>query len=228
MSNTQDKGKLFDILPPPLEKITRGYEKKTSSPTAETKKDTNEGNKEKESVNAEVMQMKRGEPLLTYLIKQDSSSKYRQDEMDSFEKMEDGVFINRDNSIFSFPTNNNIGDGQDTNINEPIKGNKTTDSKTNRNSGFDISSVYQDLILTKEEINEVVEYNEEFRNLLESETITQFMDECLNDPVTTFENYKSDKNVLKFIQLLLNYMCGKYSYHHANNLYEHFTFEKKN
>lgn len=227
MSNSQDKEKLFDILPPPLEKITRGHEK-AFPPTTETKEDKKEGNNERESGNVGAMQMKRAEAPSACLMKQDAISKSRTNEMDPIEKREDGFLTYEDNRFFSFTTNNYSRDSQDTKAKEPTKRNITVDGKTKQNPGFDISSVYKNLILTKEEINEVIECNEEFRNLLESETITQFMDDCLKDPVTTFEHYKSDKNVLKFIQLLLNYMCGKYSYHHTTSLYEHFTFPKKN
>lgn len=227
MRSTQDKGKLFDILPPPLEKITRGHEK-PSLPITETKEDTKEVNNERVSNNVEFMQMKRAETISNCLMKQDSIAKNTIDEMDSVENIKDEFMTYEDNSIFSFPTNNYIRHSQDTQINEPPTRNKTVDRRTKKNDGFDISSVYKYLILTKEEINEVVESNDEFRNLLESETITQFMDDCLKDPIRTFENYKSDKDVLKFIQLLLNYMCAKYSHHHTTNLHEHFTFKKRN
>lgn len=235
MSNPRGEEKQYDILPPPLEKITRGTKpEKVPLTTQDKVVSYNEWNREDEKKNEGTTSLKK-ETNAACLVKQDT--------LLSQNKIKETLHIEKESGFHTDESSSNDGKRYDnyyyevTN-NSPHNGvmglaespqiKENGHNRSTETSEFNIASVYEDLILNREEIDAVIEENEEFRNMLDNETITNFMDECVKDPLKTFEKYKTNKDVLKFIQLLLDFMCAKYSYLQANNLPKNFTFEKKN
>ncbi|CAD52005.1 hypothetical protein PFAG_02594 [Plasmodium falciparum Santa Lucia] len=113
---------------------------------------------------------------------------------------------------------------------------KNEDIKTNVNNTFDKNNIilnnnvadkYKNIILNINEINTILKDHPHFKQMVENENVTEFMDKYLINPIEAIMKYKSDQHVIEFLNTLFKYMNAKRNYIHINNLPQSFTFHKK-
>ncbi|CRG99543.1 conserved Plasmodium protein, unknown function [Plasmodium relictum] len=156
----------FDILPPPLEKIT----KKNENFTKKEKKENFDPNNRK---NINVSE------------------------------------INTNVQI-------NLNDKKQNDINNEIK----------KENSY-ISQKYSNVILNSDEINMIISRNNNFKDLIENKKVNDFMNDYLNNPLDAIKKYQKDDKIMKFLEILFQYMNAKSDHIHLKNLTKNFTFQKK-
>lgn len=189
--------KMFDILPPPLEKIDRGKKKES------VKKEGIIKNKEEHEKCNEK----------SFVI---SDNRNKIDENKITNIVPNNKLINERNAKIENPNDKASFNEVAENIANEVK----------KRSSY-VSEKYKNVILNSEEINTIMSNNDHFKNLVQSKKINDFMNDYLKNPIESIKKYQNDTNILKFLELLFQYMNAKGNHEHLNNLENNFTFPKK-
>ncbi|CRG96879.1 conserved Plasmodium protein, unknown function [Plasmodium gallinaceum] len=103
---------------------------------------------------------------------------------------------------------------------------KNDNSEIKKENSY-ISQKYSNIILNSDEINMIISRNNNFKDLIENKKVNDFMNDYLTNPLDAIKKYQKDDKILKFLEILFQYMNAKSDHIHLKNLSKNFSFQKK-
>ncbi|KNA00263.1 hypothetical protein PVNG_04313 [Plasmodium vivax North Korean] len=90
-----------------------------------------------------------------------------------------------------------------------------------------VAQKYSNVILSSDEISAIISSNAHFKTLVESEKVSSFMGDYLENPLVAIKKHGKDETIAQFLDCLFRYMTQKSRSIHLANLPDNFTIPRR-